>query len=211
MTDAKLVRFAAVLTVLAGYAFVFRAGESQIDGRIAENAHIAEQLRDGERTLASRAVLLAERARLRAQLRSADVTADRSAIVARFLRHAAVIAAEHHAAITAITAGGTVPITTSRTPAPSGPLAGRSEARSVDEPFEEISLEVTVEGRYADVLATIRALPAGRVLASVDVTSLARKNAASADGTLTASLRVVLERIAPLPTLESAGAPPRPV
>jgi hypothetical protein len=199
MTDAKLIRFSAVLIVLAGYAFVFRAGEGRLDGRIAENARIADQLRDGERTLASRTALIAVRARLREQLRSANVAADRSALVARFLRDAARIAADHHAAITTIAAGSAAPAIAEPTPS----------LRTAD-PFEEIPFEMTVEGRYADVLATVRALPAGRVLASVDVTSLARKSAASADGTVTASLRVVLQRIVPIPATETAGAP-RPV
>lgn len=200
MSDAKLVRFGAVLIVLAGYAFVFRAGEARLGDRIAENARVAEQLRDGERTLAARAALVAGRARLREQIRSAEVAADRSALVARFLRDAARIASEHHAAITTIAASG-----------PAGAIAGQTASVRAGDPFDEIPLEMTVEGRYADVLATIRALPAGHVLASVDVTSLARKSAATADGTLTASLRVVLERIAPAPATETAGALPRQV
>jgi Tfp pilus assembly protein PilO len=222
MTDAKLVRFSAVLIVLAGYAFVFRAGEARLDARIGENARIAEQLRDGERTLASRTALNAGRTRLRDRLRSAGTAMDRSTLVARFLRDAARIASEHHAAITTITASGPATVSTSgasvmvpgsaagtgmqRT---AGAAAERTPSFRADEPFEEIPLEMTVEGRYADVLATIRALPSGRILASVDVTSLARKSAASADGTLTASLRVVLERI--VPATETADAPPRPV
>lgn len=193
MSDAKLVRFGAVLIVLAGYAFVFRAGETRLDGRIAENARVAEQLRDGERTLASRAALIARRTRLRRQMHSTAVAANRSALVARFLRDAAGIAAEHHATITAIAASGPTGVVAN------GGLAGTvpngTPAARADDSFEDIPLEMTVDGRYADVLATIRALPAGRVLASVDVTSLARTSAASADGTVTASLRVVLERI----------------
>ncbi|MDB5072724.1 MAG: hypothetical protein JWM87_3835 [Candidatus Eremiobacteraeota bacterium] len=203
MTDAKLVRFSAVLIVLAGYTFVFRAGEARLDERIAENAGIVEQLRDGERRLASRTALIAGRTRLREQLRSASVAADRSTLVARFLRDAARIASDHHAAITAITAS------TGTGMQPAVAAAERTPSFRTDDPFEEIPLEMTVEGRYADVLATIRALPSGRVLASVDVTSLARKSATSPDGTLTASLRVVLQRIAP--ATETAGAPPRPV
>ena len=191
MTDVKLVRFIAVLVVLAGYVLLFRAGEARIGDRVAANALIAEQLRDGERTLASRAALERERARLRNGLRSADARADRSALVARFVRDAASTASAHRTAITAIAASGT-----------QQPVAGA---------FDPIGLDVTVEGRYADVLATVRALSEGRVLATVDVTSLARKNAAAEDGVLTAALRVVLERIAPEPAAEHPDAQPRPV
>jgi hypothetical protein len=47
----------------------------------------------------------------------------------------------------------------------------------------------------------MRALSAARVLAAVDVASLARKHADGADATLTAALHVVLERLAPAPAL----------
>ena len=40
MTDTKIVRFAAVLVVLAGYVFVFRAGEERIGDRLAQNAQV---------------------------------------------------------------------------------------------------------------------------------------------------------------------------
>ncbi|MEA2721271.1 MAG: hypothetical protein QOJ39_3135 [Candidatus Eremiobacteraeota bacterium] len=188
MTDAKVVRFAAVLVVLAGYAFVFRSGEARVNAGIAANANVAEALRDGERTLQSREAFVRERGRLRERLHHADFALDRSALVARFVRDAAAIAVRHGCAITGMTASGATPLTAT---GPT-PLTG-------DDVFEDITVEMAVEGRYAGVLATIRALSAGRVLASVDVTSVARKNAASADATLIASLRVVLERIAPVP------------
>lgn len=205
MTDAKLIRFAAVLTVLAGYAFVFRAGEARIGAMAAGNVRIAEQVRDDERTMASRPTLAADRARLRRRLRSAELAADRSALVARFVRDAAALAVQRRTAITTITAGtatsaggaaGSAGNAAQTTPRP--PLA--------DVAFDDIPLDVTVEGRYADVLATIRALSTGRVLASVDVTSLARKSASSPDATLTASLRVVLQRVVPMNGMEPAGA-----
>ncbi|HWT06908.1 MAG TPA: hypothetical protein VN224_14185 [Xanthomonadales bacterium] len=192
MTDIKLVRFAAVVVVLAGYVFVFRGGETRIAERLDENARIAERARAGERTLASRPRFEADRSRLRGGLRGVELDAGRSALVARFLRDAARIAAAHHTAIPAITASGAAnPITV----APNAP----------SEPLEPIPLEITIEGRYADVLATMRALSRSRVLAAVDVASLARKHADGADATLTAALHVALERRAPPPTTPPAG------
>jgi Tfp pilus assembly protein PilO len=214
MSDVKLVRFAAVLIVLAGYAFVFRAGEEHIGERIAENARIADQVRAGERALMMRPVLERERVHLNKQFRSAAVAADRSALVARFLREAAAIALAQHTTITAIAAtGAQAAITASGAQAANATAAGRTAPLPADDPFDGIPLEMTLEGHYADVLATVRALSAGRVLAAVDVASLARKNAGAVDGVLTASLRVVLERIVPnaAPAAESAGAEPRPV
>jgi Tfp pilus assembly protein PilO len=193
MTDAKLVRFGAVVVVLAAYVFVFRGGETRITERLDENARIAERVRAGERTLASRPRFEAERRRLRDELRAVELDAGRSALVARFLREAARIAAAHHAAIPTITAMGAAgPVTV----APNAPV----------EPLEAIPLEITVEGRYADVLATMRALSRSPVLAAVDFASLARKHADGADATLTAALHVALERTAPAPAAPPAGS-----
>lgn len=190
MTDAKLVRLAAVAVVLAAYAFVFRTGEARIAARLDENARIVERVRAGERTLASRPRAEAERTRLRGRLRAVELDADRSALVARFVREAARIAGAHHATIPAITAvSAAVP---PAAPVPTASAPGNAE-------LEAIPLDVTVEGRYADVLATMRALSRSRVLAAVDVASLARKHADGADATLTAALHVVLERFARMP------------
>ena len=199
MTDLKVVRFAAVAVVLAAYVFVFRTGEARIVQRLDENARIVERVRAGERTLASRPRAEAERTRLRGRLRAVELDSDRSTLVARFLRDAAHIAAVHHATIPTITA-----VSGSQNTIAAAPLAatgaaspGTTSANEVSELFEAIPLELTVEGRYADVLATMRALSRSRVLAGVDVASLARKHADGADTTLTAALHVVLERLAP--------------
>jgi hypothetical protein len=195
MTDVKLVRFAAVLVVLAGYAFVFRSGEARIGAQAAENARSAERLAAGERTLAARDALERERTRLRAQLRLADLASSRGELVARYVRDAAALAAARRCAIVAIAASG--PQTSTPVAIPTPPA---------DDPFEAIALETTVEGRYVDVLSTIRALSASRVLAAVDVASIARKNANAPDATVSAVLHVALERLAPIPTAEAAGA-----
>jgi hypothetical protein len=184
MTDVKLVRFGAVVVVLAAYVFVFRGGESRIAQRLDDNAQIAERVRAAERTLAARPRFEADRRRLHGELHAVELDAGRSALVARFLRDAARIAAAHHAAIPTITA-----INTAGPPgaAPNGP----------NELLDAIPLELTVEGRYADVLATMRELSRSRVLAAVDIASLARKHADGADATLTAALHVALERLVP--------------
>jgi hypothetical protein len=192
MTAAKLVRFAAVVVVLAAYALVYRSGETRIAARLDENARIAERVSAGERTLASRPHLEAERQRRRGELRAVDLDGARSALVARFLHEAAAIAAAHHAAIPTITATGT---TNAVALAPNAPV----------DLLEAIPLEVTVEGRYADVLATMRALSRSRVLASVEIASIARKHADGADATLTAALHVALERLAPSEIARPAG------
>ncbi len=181
MSDAKVVRFAAVIVVLASYLVVFRTGESHIADRLDENARIMDGLHAAERTVASRPLLEAERSRLRARLRAVDLEAGRSTLVARFVRDAALIAAQHRTVISAITAS-----------------PGTASIDAASEPLQAIPLEITVDGRYADVLATIRALSVARVLTAVDVASLARKNAAAADPAVTAVLHVALQRLAPV-------------
>ena len=195
MTDAKLVRFTAVVVVLAAYVFVFRWGEGRITERLDENARIAERVRAGERALASRPRFEAERARLRDRLRAVELDAGRSALVARFLHDAARIAAAHHAAIPTITAA------TAATPISAPPIASNASNAQL----EAIPLEITVEGRYADILETMRALSRSRALAGIDVASLARKHADGPDPTLTAALHVALERMAPAATAPPAG------
>jgi hypothetical protein len=194
VTGAKLVRFAAVAVVLAAYVFVFRAGEGRITQRLDENARIGERVRAGERMLASRRRFETERKRLQGELRAVDLDAGRSALVARFLRDAARTAATHHA---------TIPTITATNAAGTGP--GTNAPSSASDSLEAITLEITVEGRYADVLATMRALSRSRVLAAIDLASLARKHADGADATLTAALHVALERLAPAAAVHPAG------
>jgi hypothetical protein len=189
MIDARLVRFAAVLLVLAGYFAVFHAGEQRLGTRIGANVLLATQVRDANRILASRPALAAERNRLQAQLRSVDLDGDRSSLVARFVHAAARIALTHGTTIPTIAASGS--------PSPADTAT----------PFETISLELNVEGRYVDVLATTRALSSSSVLASVDVVSLARKNADAGDATVVATLRVLLARLAPSVRIRARAQP----
>jgi hypothetical protein len=179
MSDARLVRFAAVLLVLAGYLVVFRAGEQRLGTQLGANAVLGAQLHEASRVLAARTQLESERTGLRGRLRAVDLDGDRSTLVARFVHAAARIARTNRTTIPTIAASGT--------PSPAEPAA----------PFETIALELALEGRYEDVLATIRAPSNARVLASVDVRSLARKNADAGDATLVATLQVVLEHLAP--------------
>ena len=209
MNAAKMLRFTAVMIVLAGYVFVFRAGERRIGDRVADNARIGEQIVAAERTLAAAPALEAERRRLRGTLVSVHLRGTPGAHVARFMRAAARVLAAHRATIATI-AVNTSPIVPSSVPgrsaiAPSsapavsaattvnGTTAGSETA--VDD-LDSVALDLTVEARYADVLDAVRALSRTDVLASVDVTSLARKNADTSDATLTATLHVVLHRLA---------------
>jgi hypothetical protein len=200
VTDAKAIRFAAVLVALAGYALVFRIGESRIAARLAANAAIAEQIDADRRLFTTRTALERERGRLHAAIRTAETETERGALVARFLRDASVIASSHHVVITTVTAGAASAARVAPPTVPQGPTAPSTADRGTTDPFETISLDLVVEGRYADVLSTARALSASSyVLASVEIASLARKANASREPALTASLGIVLHRVAARP------------
>ena len=109
---------------------------------------------------------------------------DSTPLVARFLRDAAALAQREHAAIASISV-----------PAASGRLQGRAEAPA------SIELSVTVEGRYAAVLAVVRALSALHVPAGIDVVSIVRSSRPGA-ATVSAVLRVALGPIEPAQAID---------
>lgn len=191
MTDAKAVRFVAVLVVLAGYVCVFRAGESRIGAQQERNAATISRLQTAVRLAAARSHLLQERARLRGRLRQADLPPDRGVLVAHFLRDAARLTSAHHTRITRISGPAAPPVATAlRAQSVTGAPPEQSPA-----PADTVTLEMIVEGRYTGLLATVGALSSGRVPASVDVTSISRKDgAAGSEPSLSAALHVVLER-----------------
>lgn len=234
--DANAVTFAAVLVLLTGCVFVFRGDEARIGERVAADQRILAQLASAERTLHARAGLERERDGLRAHLRTVDLDGDRTAVAARFVRDAAGIAARHHTTIASISAvgqpGGPVSasVTVSRSasvsssasaqgpgtslisaaPSPSGAsrvVGVPGVAGALTDTFEAIPLDLTVEGRYADVLATIGALSADRVPTMVDVASLARKQVGSPDPTVSAQVHVTIERLAPATPASAATRP----
>lgn len=180
MKDGRAIWFAAVLVLLAGYTFVFRVDEGRIVDRIGENATMLTQLAAAEERIRNQRRFEIKRARLRDRLRSIDLERDRTRIVAAFVREAVRITAQHHTTIVAVAAG-----------------AGKSSSAPAHPPFDAVPLELTIEGRYYDLLAAIRALSASRVLAGVEVASITRKEAASRSLSLTSAVRVVIEHLSP--------------
>ena len=177
---------------VAGYVVAVRIEGARADERIAANALTAERLRAGSITLAQRPRLEAERTRLRGLLRGVD-TGDPTRLVAEFVRDAAHESARLHTAITAIGASNhpapaTAPVNSATTTTP--PATGANA-----DPIVLLPLDVTLEGRYLDVLATIRRLSRMHVVAAVEVGALARTNADSSDATLSATLRVSLAQL----------------
>lgn len=171
---AGALRLAALLIVLGGFFLVFRGDQRRLATQQAENGRIARQIRDDETILATADALAAQTRALRARLAHHALEIDDTVATAAFLQDAARVAARRRTTIAAIGS------------------AGRQRASSGTAAFEGVPLDLTVEGRYADVLATLADLSSGRVLAALDVSSIARKNPASNDATLSAAVHVVV-------------------
>jgi hypothetical protein len=189
MSAAQLLRFAAVLVALGGYVVVFRAGEERIAAQTAANAETAGRLVAAGRVLAARAGVERGRARLEGVGRSTGGEGPGETPIADISPDAAAIAAARRTKVTAVTANAAPPANCG--PSARVPERGPCETAS----FRTTAFDVAIEGAYADVLATVRALPAvSHGLASVEIVSLVRKSAALSGTTLTASLGVVLHR-----------------
>ena len=180
LTTARALWGGATLVLFGGTFGVVTLGERSIAEQTATNDGLAAQLAANAVTVRSRGSLLSERARLHADLRR--LTGDSTPIVARFVRDAARVAQEHHTTIASIAA-------------PGSPAAPKDRF----EPLDAIPLAVTVEGRYADVLAVTRALSALPVPAEVDVLAVVRTTQPGPI-TVSAALHVVLRRVGPTAT-----------
>ncbi len=175
---------AATLGVLA---------QARIDAAGSDLSVLAARLDATLRLVAARGSVEEARGTLAGRLRHAGVRGSRDAIVARFLRDASAIAARHHTAIGAVTAAAT--IAASAATAAAGNRAAASIGPSPGDGFDVVPLELTVEGRYADLLATMRDVSAGAVPARVELVTLARKDGGSEAAALEATLRTELLRL----------------
>jgi hypothetical protein len=177
LTTAHALWCGAALVLIGGTFGVVTLGERRIADQTATNEDLAAQLTANNVTVRSRGSLLAERARLRSDLRRLGTAGESTPIVARFVRDAARVAQEHHTTIASIAAPGSL---------------GAPKDRF--EPLDAIPLAVTVEGRYGDVLAVTRALSALPVPAEIDVLSVIRTTQPG-PVTVAAALHVVLQRV----------------
>jgi hypothetical protein len=151
--------FAAVLVVLGGYAFVFRPLETAVAGRYAE---LETQRTTLERSLAlTRRIpqLAKERADLEGQLGGLHLRDRRVVLVERFLRAVAAAAARDRLAVQSVVADARGATALPARP-PQAPL------------FDELALELTLRGGYADVIRAVRELNGGNVAARMSLTSL---------------------------------------
>ena len=174
--------FAALLIMLAGFGFVFRPLEAAVGERYADL--------DAARAALERSVALArripalqrERGGLRAELRRLHLADRRSAMLERFLRTIGGVAQTDGVAVVRIAAAVPPPFAATPHPAPT--------------PFlEEVPLELTVRGRYGDVIRAARDLGAGDIAARVTIGSLGgSERRPGVRPSLSATLHVLLLR-----------------
>jgi hypothetical protein len=184
MSVVRLLWSLTVVLALGGYLGVIRAGEHRIAQERALEASLAVRLDAAERRLRAQPAAARLRDALRQHVRRFALEGDESALVARFVRNAAAIAARDEVRIVAIAADPAP-----RVDQPATPGAAPS-------PFAVTSLDLTLEGRYANVLRTARELSQGRVLARVALEEIARTQRDGPGPKVTARLRVQVERLA---------------
>ena len=172
--DAQAMWFAALLVLPVAFFSLFHIDELRIAQVERDNAKLVASAANDRALLAQAPALEHERASLQASLRTVVLDAEPTRLVALFVRDAARVASAHHTAITSIAAAGA--------PAPSPP-------------FDGVALDLIVEGKYQDVLATLRDLTRTQVLAQLDVSALGRKDS-SPGASLVATLHVVLNKLA---------------
>jgi len=161
----KLSWFACLLLAVAGYSLVYRPYESAITDAFASRESIAFAIDQNRTLLARRTALENLRDNLERLLEELDLHDDAQTLVARYVRDAARLSSAHHVRITALQ-----PLVTPHTPETQTALAAGPAALAAT------PLDLTLEGTYGDLLATIRGLSQDRILASVDLESLERSN-----------------------------------
>ncbi|HEV8022438.1 MAG TPA: hypothetical protein VGP41_14280 [Candidatus Lustribacter sp.] len=176
--------FAALLIVLAGFLLIVRPLEAAVAERYAGL--------DAARASLERSVVLSrripalerERAGLREQLRRLHLGDRRAAMLERFLHAMGGIARTDGVAVVRIAATLPSPFAAAPRPAPT-PL------------LEEVPLELTVRGRYGDVIRAARDLGSGELAAHVTIGSLGgSERRPGRSPSLNATLHVILLRAA---------------
>ena len=151
--------FAGLVIVLAGYVLIYRPLETAAADRYVQldaGRATLEQRLDRTKRIPS---LERERIAFDRQLRSLHAGERRAATVDRFLRAVSGVAARNGVAVENVAGDVRQPVAPNAraTPAP---------------PVEEVPLELTLRGRYGDVIRAVRDLDSGDVAARITLGSL---------------------------------------
>jgi hypothetical protein len=180
---------------LAASVAVEQLGESQRAARIDDAARATAQIDAADSLIGRRATLIARRAQLRAELGTALHGVDATSRVASFIRDVARIANRHRTTIASIVPQGTPGAAFTQAapnhtlPTTSAPATGMPRTT----PVEPLAFDVTLEGEYPDVLATLGDLATLTYPADAALTSIARRNPHAVEATVSAAIRVTLD------------------
>lgn len=154
---AQTSAFAAGALVLAAYVFMLRPVEAGISERYADVDGARATLE--QRLVAARRVPSLERERLRllAAMRTLHLGDGRAATVDRLLRTIAAVSRQDGISVQSIAAG---------VPSPPGTAAARPPV------LDELPFDVTLRGRYGDVIRAARDLNAEDGVARITLASL---------------------------------------
>lgn len=149
--------FVALSIVLAGYGLIFRPLEATVAQRYGD-------LDDARATLVQRLAharavpaLEHERQRLATQLQRLHLGERRAAVVERFLQTVAGVSGRDAVAVESVAATAAAPPASRSAPVPL---------------FEDVPLEVTLRGRYLDVIRAARDMNAGDAVARISLATL---------------------------------------
>jgi hypothetical protein len=193
MKETGLLAYAlAAAVACAASVAIARTAEANLAQRADEIARLRAAV-DADDALTRQRVSLEQRDRMvRARLAGLLLPRDSTARVASFVHDAARISAAHRTVIAAIvpaTLNRPVPAETARAASPSPSAAVPSTAQ------DDMAFDVTLDGQYADVLATVRGLASLTLPAAIDLTSIVRKSPGAPDTTVRSTIRVTLPDI----------------
>ncbi|MBV9438836.1 MAG: hypothetical protein JOZ24_02470 [Candidatus Eremiobacteraeota bacterium] len=196
----SLIAAAAALTLVGGVLTVGREGHAAAARLRGVNAVLAQRRADAEGAIARGPEIQRNARALASTLARFRLADDRTRLVARFLAESAVVAGVYNVGVVSlVNAPTTAPLAgASAVISPQSPARRAAAPSTVSSAVdsEAIALDVTLEGRYADLLDATDALSRGTVPAGIHLDSLTLRDADPVRPILDAQLRVTLQRFA---------------
>jgi|GEM_PF-2205167 hypothetical protein len=193
-TGARTYWLIAVAFAGFSYATIVGPSERRIGAIEAQKDALAARLAADERAIAEAARLDALRRDLRHDLENVDLAADRTVVIADFLRDLERRASARRVALVSIE--NELP----------GVSARASSTLSSSDPLESGELDVVLEGNYGSILRTIADLSRSRILLRVEQTSLDRAQGRQDKDApiLSVQLKLTLFSLRPVPVKNDA-------
>ncbi|MDP9017365.1 MAG: hypothetical protein M3N19_03455 [Candidatus Eremiobacteraeota bacterium] len=148
----------AIFGLLTGYYFVTQQYEKKINSAAERTAGLYEKTRTNHQLVAQSTQILLVRAKLQRELGTLTLGTQPGRSIAALLAHVDKLSHQHHARVVAILPQEIVgPERSARTVAPQG-------ERQV---LETSAIDISIRGRFSDLLGFVAKLPRGRVLIKI--------------------------------------------